>query len=118
MSTETDQTSTTETPGAEHDEATVAEICAAETAAQRSLCVLPDGDLPKALADALERRVEVNLAQHRGGEVRRVGSSDAQVRELEAPYRRRRSPEKPEAPKNRGSRRRRTTKNTSKKGSS
>lgn len=64
----------------------VAEIRAAEAGAQRSLCEIPDGDLPQELAEALERRIEVNLAQHDGGAVRRVGSTDTTVRELEAPW--------------------------------
>jgi hypothetical protein len=71
-----------------HDwaEDTVEQIRLAETAAQRSLCDVPEGDLPDELAQALERRVEVNLAQYDGGDIVRVGSTDPHVRELEAPW--------------------------------
>ena len=69
----------------------VAGIRAAEAAQQRSVCDVPDGDLPDSLAQALKRRVEVNLAQHDGGEIRRVGGKDPEVRELEAPFSRRRA---------------------------
>lgn len=68
-------------------EPTVAdEIRAAEAAQQRSICRIPDGELPDDLAKALERRVEVNLAQYDGGEIRRVGGTDPEVRRLEAPW--------------------------------
>lgn len=68
------------------------EVFAAEAAHQASLCVSPD-DLAAddreacstALAEALDLRVEVNLAQHDGA-VRRVGHTDPRVRELEAPW--------------------------------
>lgn len=85
-------------------------VRAAELAAQRSLCAFPEGDVPKALADALERRVEANLAATGGEPVTRIGSTDATVLELEAPFRKRRSPEVDEAPKSSGSHRRRSTK--------
>lgn len=62
------------------------QIRAAEAAQQRSVCRIPDGDLPDDLAKALERRVEVNLAQYDGGEIRRVGGTDPEVRRLEAPW--------------------------------
>lgn len=75
----------------DHDPDLVAEIRAAEAAQQASMCVIPDGDFPEDLDRALERRVQVNLAQHGGGPVRRVGGADPQVRELEAPYSRRRA---------------------------
>lgn len=70
---------------------TVEQILLAETAAQRSVCHIPEGDLPDELAQALERRVEVNLAQYDGGDIVRVGSKDPEVRELEAPFSRRRA---------------------------
>lgn len=70
------------------DKSTLQEIRAAEAAAQRSVCVIPDGDLPDDLAKALERRVEVNAAQHQKGRpVARVGSTDDEVLALEHPYR-------------------------------
>lgn len=70
------------------------EIRAAEAAQQASLCVSPDGvddderdACAAALAEALDLRVEINLAQHDdGGPVRRVGSTDPRVRDLEAPW--------------------------------
>ena len=72
------------------DDDTRAEIEAAEAAAQASVVNVPKGKRPKALDDALARRVEVNVAQHVIGQpVARVGGSDPQVRELEAPYSRR-----------------------------
>lgn len=64
----------------------VEQVKAAETAAQRSVCDLPDGKTPKALAQALERRIEVNLAQADGITVTRVGGADPKVRALESPY--------------------------------
>lgn len=71
----------------------VDEIRAAESAHQTSLCVSSD-DVDEderaardaALTEALDLRVEVNLAQHDDGPVRRVGSTDPRVRELEAPW--------------------------------
>lgn len=85
-------------------------VRAAEAAAQRSLCTFPEGDVPAALEKALERRVEANLAATGGEPVTRIGSTDATVLELEAPFRKRRSPEIDEAPKSSGSHRRRSTK--------
>ena len=69
----------------------VAEVRSAEAAAQRSLCVIPDGDLPDDLAAALDLRVEVNLAQADGVNVTRVGSTDSEVRRMEAPFSKRRA---------------------------
>lgn len=70
------------------DEKTREQIEAAEAAAQRSVCVIPKGDLPDDLAEALKRRVEVNVAQHNDGDpITRVGGSDERVLELEHPYR-------------------------------
>jgi len=68
-------------------------VRAAESAQQRSVCNIPPGDLPEALRQALDLRVEVNLAQYDGGPVVRVGGRDPQVRELEAPYSKRRPAE-------------------------
>lgn len=84
-------------------------VRAAEAAAQRSVCNVPDGDLPDELAQALELRVEVNLAQHDGKEIRRVGSTDPEVRRLEAPFSKRRAPERDDAPTDGGRRQRRST---------
>lgn len=64
----------------------VKDVEAAEAAAQRSVCNIPDGKTPKALTAALKRRVEVNLAQADGVTVTRVGSADSKVRDLEGPY--------------------------------
>ena len=64
----------------------VEQVQAAEAAAQRSVVTVPDGDLPRDLQKALERRVEVNLAQADGKTVTRVGGTDQQVRDLESPY--------------------------------
>lgn len=69
------------------------EIRAAEAAHQASICVQP-GDVDEDerdacaadLAAALDLRVDVNRAQHDDGPVRRVGSTDPRVRELEAPW--------------------------------
>lgn len=69
----------------------LSEVQAAEAAAQRSLCNMPEGDTPSELAQALERRVEVNLAQADGVTVTRVGSTDSEVRRLEAPFAKRRA---------------------------
>lgn len=90
-------------------------VRAAEAAAQRSVCNIPAGDLPDELTQALVRRVEVNLAQADGRTVARVGSTDPKVRELEAPFTRRRAAEgSPET--DGGHRRRSTTKKTTRKG--
>jgi hypothetical protein len=95
----------------EFPEEYVEQVRAAEAAAQRSVIYLPDGDTPADLAKSLDLRVEVNLAQADGRTVTRVGGADAQVRELEAPYSRRRAAEPAEtAPQTRGSHRRRATK--------
>lgn len=75
---------------ADHDPELVAQIRAAEAAHQASVCHIPD-EFPDDLDRALALRVEINLAQHDGGPVRRVGGADPQVRELEAPYSRRRA---------------------------
>lgn len=87
----------------------VEQVRAAEAAAQRSVVDFPAGKPPDDLTKALERRVEVNLAQADGRKVVRVGSTDDQVRELEAPFSRRRA-RAVEAPQTRGSHRRRATK--------
>lgn len=66
------------------------EVRAAEAAAQRAACSVPDGPLPDDLALALERRIEVTrdrLASDPTGWPR-GGGSDPEVRDLEAPYRR------------------------------
>jgi len=68
----------------------VQDVRAAEAAAQRSVCYVPAGDLPDELEQALARRVEVNLTQADGRTVVRVGSTDPEVRRLEAPFNRRR----------------------------
>lgn len=90
----------------------VEQVRAAEAAAQRSVIRLPDGGVvPDRITAALERRVEVNLAQADGKTVVRVGGRDQQVRDLEAPFSRRSTPEPADpAPKTRGSHRRRATK--------
>lgn len=68
---------------------------AAETAAQAAVCRV--GDYPADLTEALKRRVARNLkmrsnvlglADGEMGSVR-IGSTDPEVRRLEAPYRRR-----------------------------
>lgn len=92
---------------------TRADVEAAEKAAQRSVCDIPDGDLPDELAEALERRVEVSLtAAEASGVLRRLGGANEQVRRLEAPWSKRQAgPEakaqqypaaKKAAPKSRG----------------
>lgn len=89
---------------------TLEQIRAAEAAAQRSVCNMPSGKTPDELEKALDRRVEVNAAQHTEGRpVTRVGGTDPQVRELEAPWRRRKSRETPQD----GGRQRRTAKKAS-----
>lgn len=74
------------------DQGYVDQVRAAEAAAQRSVINVPDGDTPAALLEALERRVEVNLAQADGAAVVRVGGSDPKVRDLESPYSKRKPP--------------------------
>jgi hypothetical protein len=74
------------------DQRYVDQVRAAEAAAQRSVINVPDGDTPDALLEALERRVEVNLAQADGSAVVRVGGSDPKVRDLESPYSKRKPP--------------------------
>lgn len=66
------------------------EVRAAETAAQRAACDIPDGPLPDDLALALERRIEVTRDRLADDPTcwPRGGGSDPEVRELEAPYRR------------------------------
>lgn len=95
----------------------VEQIRAAEAAQQRTVVTFPDGDVPDDLAKALDLRVQVNLAQHDGVTVTRVGGADPAVRELEAPYSKRKAPEpeEPLTPKTRGSHRRRATKKASAK---
>lgn len=83
---ETDAPAGDEWPEHEWPADVVDEIVAAEAGAQRSVCNIPAGKTPAALAKALERRVEVNLAQHDGRAVRRVGGMDPEVRRLEEPY--------------------------------
>lgn len=80
-------------PEGKVDDSIEAQIRAAETAQQASVCVRPDdvgederAECAAALAEALDLRVEVNLAQYDDGDVRRVGSTDPRVRELEAPW--------------------------------
>ncbi len=85
---------------------------AAEAAAQRSVCNIPDGAMPADLKKALARRVEVNLEhalEHGSVAVRRIGGSDPEVRRLEAPYSKRvarattePAPKRRSAPKPRG----------------
>lgn len=91
----------------------------AERAAQRSVCDLPDGDLPDDLAKALARRVEINLEQATDETVRRLGGTDEQVRALEAPYRKRRTrdaePTKPRGGHNRPAKKAATKKVAAKK---
>lgn len=99
-------------PATEWPEDVVSAVRAAEAAAQASVCDLPDGDRPDELVQALDRRVEVNLAQYDGGDIRRVGSTDQEVRELEAPWSRR---VPAPAPENGDSHRRRSTKKKSTK---
>lgn len=101
----------------------VEQVRAAEAAAQRSVILTPDGRdflpedvVPDRIAAALERRVEVNLAQADGKTVTRVGGADPEVRDLEAPFSRRIAPEPVDpAPQTRGSHRRRVTKAAAKK---
>ncbi|WP_235739039.1 hypothetical protein [Nocardioides alcanivorans] len=86
----------------EHDQ--IVQAYRAEKAAQRSVCRVPPDDAlwPGDLYEALCRRVAANLAVRAnplgikagGGEfgtaVFRVGGRDAEVRRLEAPWRKRR----------------------------
>lgn len=74
-----------------------ADVEFAERAAQRSVCDVPKGDLPDDLAKALQRRIEVSLAASTR-EVVRAGGADDQVRELEAPWRKRRPRDAEPAP--------------------
>jgi hypothetical protein len=81
----------------------VPQAYAAEKAAQRSVCKVPADDVawPADLAEALCRRVAANLAVRKnplsiettasefGTSMFRVGGRDAEVRRLEAPYRKR-----------------------------
>lgn len=99
----------------EWPEEAVEAIRDAERAAQASVCNIPAGDLPDELATALERRVELNLAQYDGKTVARVGGKDPEVRKLEAPWSRRVAAP---APTNGDSHRRRSTKKKTKKGPS
>ena len=80
-----------EAPAHDWPQEVVDEVRAAETAHQRSVCQIPKGTPPKKLAEALELRVAANLAAHDGREVRRTGGQDPRVRELEAPFLRRRA---------------------------
>ena len=105
-------------PAREWPAETVDAIRAAETAAQASVVNLPAGDLPGDLAAALERRVEVNLAQYDGGEIRRVGGSDSEVRKLEAPWSRRVVPAAEDTTDGDSHRRRSTKKKSTRKGQS
>lgn len=97
------------------DEKTLDAIRAAEAAQQASVCDLPDGDRPKELVQALDRRVEVNLAQYDGQTITRVGGSDPEVRRLEAPWSRRVAPATTDGDSHR---RRSTKKKSTRKGSS
>lgn len=80
---------------ATYDPDDVRRVREVEAAAQRSVCHTPDGDvLPDDLAEALELRIAVNLAQTGGRDpLVRVGGADSRVRELEAPYSKRRRAE-------------------------
>lgn len=79
-------------------DATISDALAAEIAAQRSRCRIPVA-YPADLAQALKRRVARNLAARavplavltgvdQGGGAVRIPALDAEVRRLEAPYRR------------------------------
>lgn len=84
------------------DNATITSAYNAEKAAQAMRCRVPlDTDVwPADLAEALKRRVAANLALRKlplgvsatvtdlGAAAYRVGGGDAEVRRLEAPYRR------------------------------
>lgn len=97
-------------PDASADTAAVTSALATEKAAQKSACRIPQDttdplvpvdDYPADLAEALCRRVAVNLANRNlplgiqttasefGGSVARVGGQDREVRRLEGPYRKR-----------------------------
>lgn len=85
--TETEPADSTDAPPEKWPAQYVKDVEAAEAAAQRSVCDFPDQKTtPKALTDALKRRVEVNLAQADGVTVTRVGGADPKVRKLEGPY--------------------------------
>lgn len=92
------------------DNPTVTSALLTETAAQKAACRIPQDltdplvpvdDYPADLAEALCRRVAVNLANRSlplgiqttasefGGSVARVGGQDREVRRLEGPYRKR-----------------------------
>lgn len=60
-----------------------------EAAAQRSVCVFPDGNVPDDLVKALERRVEINLELATSATPARLAGNHVDVRLLEAPYRKR-----------------------------
>lgn len=89
--------------GGSWDETAIASAFAAEKAAQRSVCKVPaeDEDWPEDLVEALGRRVAHNLAlralplgvqatiSEAAATTTRVGGTDAEVRRLEAPYRKR-----------------------------
>ena len=93
-----------DTPGTQlPDPDQIEQAYAAEKAAQRSVCKVPADDVewPADLAEALCRRVAVNLAVRKnplsietaqsefGTSMFRVGGRDAEVRRLESPYRKR-----------------------------
>lgn len=92
------------------DAAAIGSALTTETRAQRSACKIPQDvtnplvpvdDYPADLAEALCRRVAVNLANRGlplgisttvsefGGAIARVGGQDREVRRLEGPYRKR-----------------------------
>lgn len=86
--------------GNQSTEGEVAAALAAEKAAQAKTCRVPDDDAdwPADLSEALYRRVAHNLALRalplgvsapitEGGPAAKVGGTDAEVRRLEAPYR-------------------------------
>lgn len=92
------------TPGVQtYEPAAIEQAYLAEKAAQAAVCKVPADDAPWSpdLAEALCRRVAVNLAVRKnpngieasagefGTAVFRVGGRDAEVRRLEAPYRKR-----------------------------
>lgn len=91
------------------DDDTISAVLRAEHAAQRSVCDIPSSGRTEALDTALLRRVAVNLEQTGGEPLVRVGSTDAEVRELEKPHSKRRAPERDEAPTNGGRRKGRST---------
>jgi hypothetical protein len=84
------------------DDAELASALSAETAAQEAVCVVPESaDYPDDLVEALYRRVAHNLALRAlplgiqaafadsAVATNRVGGTDAEVRRLEGPYRKR-----------------------------